>query len=109
MTTCRSYMSSPKEKVAKYSWKTCSRWQNALIPMVNSNGLAYTIVVSVSAKNTTDIYNHISPLILQVASVHLTMRGQHCIYYENVFTSCRRHHKKFLGPHALGARLWPVT
>jgi cytochrome c oxidase subunit IV len=109
MTTCRSYMSSPKEKVAKYSWKTCSRWQNTLIPMVNSNGLTYTIVVSVSTENTTDIYNHISPLILQVASVHLTMRGHHCIYYENIFTSCRRDHKKLLGPHALSARLRPVT
>jgi hypothetical protein len=27
---------------------------------------------------------------LQMAHIHLTLHGQHCICYKNVFTSCRR-------------------
>jgi hypothetical protein len=51
---------------------------------------SYIIMVSVPAENTTDIYNHTSPLVPQLAPMHLTMHGQHYICYKNVFTSCRR-------------------
>jgi hypothetical protein len=62
-------------------------------------------------KSTIYIYicTHTSPLIPQVASVCLTLHGQCCIRYENVFTTWGRDHKTFLGPHALGARSWPVA
>jgi hypothetical protein len=53
-----------KRKVAKYRWRMCSQWQFTLIPMVSSNETTYTIVVSVPAENTTDIYHihhHLSP------------------------------------------------
>jgi hypothetical protein len=86
----RSYWSSPKEKLTKYWWRTCSRCQFTLIPMVNANGMTYAIVVSVPTKSTTDIYNHTLPLIPYVAVVHLTLHGQRCIRYENIFMSCRR-------------------
>jgi hypothetical protein len=33
---------------------------------------------------------HTSTLISQVVPTCLTLRGQRCIHYENVFTSCRR-------------------
>jgi hypothetical protein len=83
---------------------TCRRWKNALVLMVNSNGMTYIIVVSVPADNIIDIYTHTSPLISQVTHMHLTLRGQCCIRYENVFTSSKCIHKTFLGPHALGVR-----
>jgi hypothetical protein len=41
-------------------------------------------------KSTIDIYNHTLPLIPQVAPMRLTLHGQCCIHYENIFTSCRR-------------------
>jgi hypothetical protein len=48
--------------------------------------VTYEIVVSVPAENTTDIYTHTSPLIPQVVPTRLTLCGQRCIRYENVFT-----------------------
>jgi hypothetical protein len=50
--------------------------------------MTYAIVVSVPIENMT--YIHTSPLIPQVASVCLMLHGQHCIRYENVFTSYGR-------------------
>jgi hypothetical protein len=57
-------------------------------PVVNSNGLTYTIMVSVRTKDTTDIYNHTLPHY--AIPVRLTLHGQWCIRYENTFMSCRR-------------------
>jgi hypothetical protein len=31
------YVPHQKKKLAKYRWRTCSQWQNALIPVVNYN------------------------------------------------------------------------
>jgi hypothetical protein len=39
--------SLPKEKIAKYRWRTHSRWQFALISVVSSNETTYEKVVSV--------------------------------------------------------------
>jgi hypothetical protein len=77
MTICRSYPSSPKEKIAKPKWRTYSRWQFTLIPVVSSSDMTYANVVSIPVENTTDIYNHTSPLIPQVAPVRLMLQGQH--------------------------------
>jgi hypothetical protein len=105
--------SSPEKKAfATYRWRTHSRWQFALNPVVNSNNTIYGNVVSVpTEEHNIYIYicTHTSPLIPQVASVCLTLHGQCCIRYENVFTTWGRDHKTFLGPHALGARSWPVA
>jgi hypothetical protein len=89
-----------KKKLTKYIWRTCSRWWIALIPLVNANGLTYVIVVSVPVENTTYIYNHTSSLIPQVALMRLMQHRQHCICYENVFTSCRRRPQNIpMSPH----------
>jgi hypothetical protein len=57
------YVSHQKNSFAKYIWRTYSRWQIALIPMVSSSGMTYTNVVSVPAEkhNIYDIYHHLSP------------------------------------------------
>jgi hypothetical protein len=52
-------------------------------------------------KITIDI-RHASPLIPQVASMRLMQCGQHCICYNNIFTSCISDHKTFLGLHIVG-------
>jgi hypothetical protein len=44
-----------KEKFAKYSWCTCSRWQDTLISVVISYEMTYAIVVSVPVENMTNI------------------------------------------------------
>jgi hypothetical protein len=68
----------------------------ALIPVVSSSRMIYTNVVSVPAEkhNIYGIHHHLSP---QVAPTHLTLRGQCCIYFKNVFTSCESGHKTFSG------------
>jgi hypothetical protein len=50
------YVPHQKKKGAKYRWRMCSRWKITLIPMVSSNDMTYSNVVSVLAENTTDIY-----------------------------------------------------
>jgi hypothetical protein len=76
----------------------------ALIPVVNSTWYYLHNSWLAYLQKLTNIW-HSSPPIPQVALVCLTLYGQRCIRYENVFTSCGRGHKTFLGPHALGA--WP--
>jgi hypothetical protein len=83
-------MSSPKEKIVKYSWHTCSRWQDTFILWLILHEVTYEIMVSVPIENMIDIYNLTSPLIPQVASMCLMLHGHRCIHYENVFTYCRR-------------------
>jgi hypothetical protein len=102
------YIHHQKKSFAKYIWCTYNWWQITLFPVVSSSGMTYAYVVSILAENTIDIW-HTSPLIPQVASVHLMIHGQHCICYENVFMSWGRDNKTSLGPHALGARSWPVA
>jgi hypothetical protein len=63
--------------------------------------MTYTIMVSVPAE--TDRYITYITTYPSSGAVRLTLYGQHCIRYENVFTSCERGHKTFLGPHTLGA------
>jgi hypothetical protein len=58
-------------------------------PWLVLSDTTYSNVVYVPAENAY-IYNNVSPLIPQVALMHLTLHGQHCICYENVFTSYRR-------------------
>jgi hypothetical protein len=43
-------MPHQKKDFAKYRWCTHSRWQFALIPVVSSNSMTYTNVVSVPAE-----------------------------------------------------------
>jgi hypothetical protein len=102
------YVPHQKKKLAKYRWHTYSRWQSALIPVVRSNDMAYETWLAYMQKRTKDIYSHTSQLIPQVAPLCLTLHGQRCIRYENVFTSWGRDHKTFLGLNALGVRSWPV-
>jgi hypothetical protein len=98
-----------KRKVAKYRRRTYSRWQNALNPVVSSNDMTYETWLVYVQKSTIYIYIHTSPLIPQVAPMHLTLHGQRCISYNNILTSWGRDHKTFLGPHAPGAWSWPVA
>jgi hypothetical protein len=56
--------------------------------------LDYAIVVSVPVEEH-NIHIHTSPLIFQVTPTCLTLRGQRCIRYKNVFTSCGSGHKIF--------------
>jgi hypothetical protein len=78
-------------------------------PWLALSDTTYSNVVSVHIENTTDIYNLTSPFIPQVAHVCLTLHGECFIRYDNVFTSCKRDHKTFLDPHALGVWSWPVA
>jgi hypothetical protein len=78
-----------KKKFAKCSLRTYSRWQIALILVVCSSSMTYTNMVSVPAEKHMYIW-YTSPLILPVVPTCLTLRGQRCIHYKNVFTSCRR-------------------
>jgi hypothetical protein len=65
----------------------CSRWKITLIPMVSSNDMTYSNVVSVLAENTTDIYVTYITTYPQVVSVRLTVHKQRYIRYENIFMS----------------------
>jgi hypothetical protein len=98
MTNAGPIRSSPKEKRTQYIRRAYSRWQSHSSPYSVLTNLAYTIVVSVPVEEH-NIHIHTSPLIPQVALTHLTLRGQRCIHYKNVFTSCRSDHKIFLGLH----------
>jgi hypothetical protein len=83
---------SPKEKLLPHiggirivggdshssPWLTLTKW-------LTKTWLVYL------QKSAIDIYSHTSPLIHQVTPTRLTLCGQHCICYENVFTSCWRH------------------
>jgi hypothetical protein len=62
-------------------------------PWLALSNMTYSDVVSVPVEKHRYIYNHISPLIPQVAHMCLTLHGQHYICYENVFTSCKRRPK----------------
>jgi hypothetical protein len=76
-----------------------SRWKIALILVVSCSSMSYANVVSVPVEKYRYVW-HISPLIPQVVLTHLTLRGQHCIYYENVFTSRGRGPRDILrSPH----------
>jgi hypothetical protein len=65
-------------------------------PWLALTDLAYTIMVSVPTEEH-NIHMHTSPLIPQVAPMRLTLHGQRCIRYKNVFTSCGSGHKIFPG------------
>jgi hypothetical protein len=102
------YIPRQKKKVIKYRWRTYSRWQITLIPVVSSSVWLMQMWLPYLQKSTINIW-YTSSLILQVALMHLTLHGQRCIRYENVLTSWGRDHKTSQGPHALGARSWSVT
>jgi hypothetical protein len=108
MTTCLSYTFSPKEKIVKYRWRTFSRWQDALNPMVNSKDMTYTIVVSIPTENDryTIIHHHLSPKWRPYVqrctdSVACVMRTYSLLMEGG--------HKTFLNPQTLGAWSWPVA
>jgi hypothetical protein len=86
------YVPHQKKSFAQYIWRRYSRWQIALIPVVSSSGMTYANVGSVPTEkhNIYDIHYHLSP-------THLTLCGQRCICYKNVFMSCGSGHKTFLG------------
>jgi hypothetical protein len=110
MTMCQYYLFLTKiNAFATYRWRTHSRWQFALNLVVISSDTTYEMCLAYLQKSTIYIYTHTSPLVLQVAPVCLPLHQQRCIRYENIFTSCWRDHKTFLGPHTLGAWLWPVA
>jgi hypothetical protein len=90
------YVSHRKKSFAKYRWRTYSRWQITLIPVVSSSGMTYANVESVPREehNRYMIYITTYP---PVAPVRLTLHVQRCICYENVFTSCGRDHKTSRG------------
>jgi hypothetical protein len=90
------YVPHQKEKLAQYIRRTYSQWQIVLIRVVSSTEMTYTNVVSVTAEKH-NIHIHASPLIPYVATMHLTLRGQRCIRYKNVFTSYRCGDKTFPG------------
>jgi hypothetical protein len=98
-----------RKACATYRWHTHSRWQFALNPVVSSNDMTYKTWLAYMQKKTIYIYTHTTPLIPQVAPMRLTLYGQYCICYENVFTSWERDNKIFLGPHTLGAWSWLVA
>jgi hypothetical protein len=107
-----SVLSVPHQKrktFATYRWCTHSPWQFALILMVSSNETTYAIMISIPTEEHNIHIWHTSPLIPQVASTLLTLCGQRCIRYKNVFTSWGRDQKTSIGPHALGARTWLVA
>jgi hypothetical protein len=90
------YVPHQKKSFAKYIWRTHSRWQTALVPVVSPSGMTYVNMVSVPAEEH-HIHMHTSPLILQVMPTYLMLRGQHCIHYKNVFMCCGSDHKTFPG------------
>jgi hypothetical protein len=90
--------SSQKERIVQYIRRIYSRWHSHSFPYSVLTHLAYTLVVSVPVEED-NIHIHTSPSIPQVAPTRLTLRGQHCIRYKNVFTSCISDHKTFLGLH----------
>jgi hypothetical protein len=95
---CRSYTFLTKRKACQYRWCMCSQWQNTFIIVVSSNETTLRNRGYCICKKAQYIW-HISPLIPQVAPTHLTMCGQCCICYKNVFTSCVSDHKTFQGHH----------
>jgi hypothetical protein len=107
--TCQPYTFLSKRKrvsntdgIRVVGDKTHSSPQLVLGDMTYSTWLEYL------QKNHRYIW-YTSPLIPQVTPMHLTLRGQRCIYYENVFMSWGSDHKTSLGPHILGAWLWLVA
>jgi cytochrome c oxidase subunit IV len=51
MTECWFYTFLTKSNLfTKYRWRTYSRWQIILIPVVSSSGMMYAIMVSVPAE-----------------------------------------------------------
>jgi hypothetical protein len=84
-----------------YRRRVYSRWQIALNLVASSSDMTYKTWL-VYLQKSTIIYP-------PVASVRLTFHGQHCIHYENVFTSWGSDYNISLGSHALGARSWSVT
>jgi hypothetical protein len=99
--------SSPKKSFCQYRWCTCSRCKVTLITVVSSNETTYAIMISVPTEKHNNVWRT-SPLIPQVVPTSLTLRGQRCNCYENVFTSCGRDHKTTLGLHSLYAQSWSV-
>jgi hypothetical protein len=65
--------------------------------------MTYTNMVSVPVEEN-NIHICTSPLIPQVALTRLTMCGQRCIHYKNVFMSGGSSHKTFLGLHMAKVR-----
>jgi hypothetical protein len=88
--------SSPKEKL-RIIRRTYSRWQSHSSPYLVLAKLVYAIMVSIPAEEDNIHIWHTSPLIPQVASTRLMLRGQHCICHNDVFTYCGSGHKIFLG------------
>jgi hypothetical protein len=67
MTSCNMsalFVPHQQKKLAKYIWRTYSRWQIVLIPIVSSTGITYANVVSAPVEKPNRYrYNHTSPLI----------------------------------------------
>jgi hypothetical protein len=63
MTTYRSYTFLTKNTFAKYRWRTYSRCQFALNPVVISSDTTYESMVSVPVEKHIiyDIHHHLSP------------------------------------------------
>jgi hypothetical protein len=99
MTYVGPIHSSPKEKLVQYIRRMYSRWHSHSFPQSVLTYLAYAIMVSVPAEGDNIHIWHTSSLIPQVALTHLTLRGQRCIRYKNVFTSCVNDHKTFTCLH----------
>jgi hypothetical protein len=76
MTICRSYSFLTKRKTfVTYRWRTHSRWQFIVIPVVNSNDTTYGNVVSIPAKkHNRYIFTYITTYA-QAAPMRLILRG----------------------------------
>jgi hypothetical protein len=109
MATCWSYTFLIKRKTfAKYRWCTQVGGKVALIPIVNSKWYDLLSMVSIPAKNTTDIYMAYNTTYPPSGARALNTAWT-TLHYENVFLSWGRDHKTSLGPHTLGARSWLVA
>jgi hypothetical protein len=54
------YFPYQKKNGAKYRWRTCNRWQNALIHIVSSSGMTYTNMVSEPAEEHNSYMTYIT-------------------------------------------------
>jgi hypothetical protein len=92
--------SSPKEKWVPNIDDVCvGVAKSHLSPQSVLMRQSYANVVSIPVKKHNRYIWHTSPLILQMTPTRLTLRGQRCIRYKNIFTSCGSDHKIFLGLH----------
>jgi hypothetical protein len=82
------------------SWSPKARWSE-MGSISRTCPLSSSLKKGQSSKTTSvpvcEQPPHASPLIPQVASTYLTLRGQCRIHHKNIFTSCGSGHKTFLG------------